>query len=138
METAKIINQMLQNQSRFVHEQLKNQVVVSEKETELKCQCGGNLSERHTMHIPKGLPPRHRKKRLRKKLQRKWEEKHAGVIFMNAAVSLIQKPSYSCTQCGKVQGFYQTMARNMFTVEPLPECAIPFYLNDVMEKRMKD
>lgn len=38
--------------------------------------------------------------------------------------------SYICEACGKTQGFYHAVARNMFPIEKLPDGACPIYMKD--------
>ncbi len=88
--------------------------------TELTCSCSGLLREVRFFFPP--IPkPRHKNRRIRKKLVAKWMETNriqTGILNM---VSLMRPPTYQCVKCEQRQGFYAAMARNLIKVEPMPE-----------------
>jgi len=95
--------------------------------TEMTCTCGGPLREARTVIVPKFRPPHHRKKRIRKKWRQCWEKRHRQLVGVGTMIGLMQRPTYLCEKCGRRDGFYSAAARNIFTVEPLPEGARPIW-----------
>lgn len=70
------------------------------------------------------LPPYHRKKRIRKK----WEKEYkATYFFLNYVSSLSVPRGFCCRKCGRNHGFYQTMARRVIQIQPMPEGALAIY-----------
>jgi len=95
--------------------------------TGLKCTCGGLLREARTVIVPKSHPPHHRKRRIRKKWLRRWKEEHRVHVGVGVMMGLMQRPTYQCESCGRRDGFYSAMGRNLFTIERLPERARPIW-----------
>jgi len=96
------------------------------RETELKCSCGALLVEFRRVLLPRG-PQTHRKKRITKKWRKRWEKENRHLILASSMMGLLQRPAYRCAQCGKEEGFYSVMGRNLFTVEPMPPGALAVY-----------
>ncbi len=101
--------------------------------TELKCSCGGPLQEvRHLADVPMPSKPTHKKRRILKKRMKRWEQEVEARALVFAAMFAMQRPMYRCVFCGRKAGFYDTMARNLFRVEPLPVNAVPFYTEEAL------
>jgi len=92
------------------------------RETEMTCPCGGVLQEVRFIHEPAG-PPWHRKKRIRKKWRKCWEKEVYPRVMASAILMTVRPPSYRCTSCGRSEGLYSAVGRNLIKVEPLPEDA---------------
>jgi len=109
----------------------------------MKCSCGGNLCfdsfrDRSmkswniaTTIIPK---PRSRrksnrewslKKRIAKKQKKAWLRK-VGLVA-GIGVPLIGRNKLTCEKCGRIDGWYSAVARNIIQIEPLPQGALPVY-----------
>jgi len=71
-----------------------------------------------------GPEPRHKKRRIRKKLTKRWEAHRAEMIAFSRSfrttMSLIGRPFFSCSSCGARQGFYGGIARALIQVAPMP------------------
>jgi hypothetical protein len=91
----------------------------------MTCACGGVLQEVKTVVVPKYRPRHHRKKRIRKKWKARWERENISRTQISVLVGLMQPPTYRCEKCGKRDGFYSAVGRNLIKVEPLPEGAFP-------------
>jgi hypothetical protein len=102
---------------------------------EMKCSCGGFLCEVRTIVLPESEPPHHRKKRIRKKWRKRWERTEAVVRGVSARVGLMVHPSYRCEKCGRREGFYSAMGRNLIQIEPLPSGALPFIYDREREEQ---
>jgi hypothetical protein len=99
---------------------------LQQRETEMQCSCGGKLVEVRRVLLPK--PPRaHRKKRINKKWRKRWEQENRHRILASTMIGLTQRPSYRCSKCGRNEGFYSAVGRNLIQVEPLPEGTFPVY-----------
>ena len=97
-----------------------------QRETEMQCSCGGKLVQVRRVLLPK--PPRtHRKKRINKKWRKRWQEENRSRILASTMIGLMQRPSYRCSKCGRNEGFYSAMGRNLIQVQPLPDGALPVY-----------
>lgn len=99
----------------------------------MKCQCGGLLRPDYTNHYKSlarlaGPEPNHKKKRIQKKLMKKWSRRMATVIVIQPLSRTLR-----CSSCKKQQGFYQAIAHNIFKVEPLPPGAAAIYTKDLDE-----
>jgi len=96
--------------------------------TELQCSCGERapMEEVRHLYVPKS-PPRHRKKRINKKWRKRWEKENAAKFLAASMLGLMRRPVYRCTKCGRNEGFYSAVGRNLIQVEPLPEGALPLY-----------
>jgi len=95
--------------------------------TEMSCTCGGKLRDITTLVVPTYRPRYQRKKRIRKKWKARWEKENRVRIQASVMMGFMQRPSYRCETCGRRDGFYSAAARNIFTVEPLPERARPIW-----------
>jgi len=90
--------------------------------TEMTCRCGGFLqSARPSI---KERPPKHRQKRIAKKLRKKWVEEGG---LTRALLLPLARPFFVCVACGKHESLTTACAKNMFVVEKLPEGALPIY-----------
>lgn len=67
-----------------------------------------------------GKPPRHRKKRLRKKLLKAYNAERRVALLAIGHMRAMSKPTFACSKCGQRSGFYQTIAQSMLVIEPLP------------------
>lgn len=95
--------------------------------TELVCQsCGELLQEVRHVYLPKP-PRRHRKKRINKKWRKRWARENRAKILASSMMSVMRKPIYRCTGCGRSESFYGAVGRNLIQVQPLPEGALPLY-----------
>ena len=81
--------------------------------------------------ISVGPPPKHRKKRIRKKLLKRYEERRQAARLAVDFMRAMAKPSFVCIACRFTEGFYGAVARNIFQIEPLPPGAMPVYDRDV-------
>jgi len=95
--------------------------------TEMSCTCGGKLRDIRTLVVPTYRPRYQRKKRIRKKWKARWEKENRARVHVGVMVGLMQRPSFRCETCGRRDGFYSAMGRNMIMVEPLPERARPIW-----------
>ena len=95
--------------------------------TEMSCTCGGKLRDITTLVVPTYRPRYQRKKRIRKKWKARWEKENRARVHVGVMVGLMQRPSFRCETCGRRDGFYSAMGRNMIMVEPLPERARPIW-----------
>jgi len=94
-------------------------ITVLGRVTEMTCRCGGKLQESRVV-VNVSLPkPTHRKKRILKKLLKKWEKDSKLTRLMSSFVGLMRKPTYKCTVCDKHEGFYSAMGRNLFPVQSM-------------------
>lgn len=96
-------------------------VEVQGRMTEMVCSCGGKLQEtRYVVTDMRSRCPTHRKKRIRKKLEKRWlkETKHLRIV--GAIVGAMQPPRFKCVECGRTQSFYSAVGNNLIKVEPLP------------------
>lgn len=104
------------------------------RRTELTCSCGGPLHEdlsqmRHIQQLAQqavGPRPVHRKKRIRKKLEKRWSHRVRLVMAMTTPI-LASRPRYVCGSCGSRDTFYRAIARNMFPVQPMVGGAVPYF-----------
>ncbi len=103
----------------------------------MKCSCGGALESRR--EPPKGLdyvnrilgpPPRHKKTRTRKKRMKEYTESQRALLLAVNCMAAMMKPHFVCGTCGRREGFYSAIGRNMITVEPMPPGALPIYNKD--------
>ena len=94
----------------------------------LKCPRCGNDSLYSMIALPKvrGLP-RSKKRRI----QKKWTKKIRTELLIEtfSLIAANTRPPFECT-CGYRAGFYRTVADSIFTVQPLPDGAIPIYTKD--------
>jgi hypothetical protein len=122
----------------------------------MKCYCGGTLRFDSTqdrflkswdiavMAIPKPRSKRKPnrewslKKRIAKKQKRAWV-RDVGLIS-GIGMPLIGRNTVVCDQCGRKEGWYSAVARNIIQIEPLPQGALPVYDTDVdvVESLIKD
>jgi len=100
-------------------------IEVQGRMTDSVCSCGGKQQAVRYM-ITDMLPPfpTHRKKRIRKKLAKRWVEETRHLRMLSAMVSMMGHPKYKCVECGRVESIYGSLGRNLITVEPLPEGAM--------------
>jgi len=78
-----------------------------------------------------GYPRYSKKSRLRKKFAKKHQEKYRACLLQALIIEGIRRPrGFICETCGRYNGFYQTMATNMFKIKPLPQGALPTYDRD--------
>ena len=104
------------------------------RDSGLKCSCGGPLHKFDpvTYNIIKNMKmPRYsRKKRLRKKFIKKWRIENIGditLLMMNG----MRPHGFKCGKCQRREGFYDSIARNIIKLEPLPEGALPVYSGNI-------
>lgn len=93
---------------------ITHQVTEQKRETEMKCACGGSL-----LHVKRFIMkprPQHKNNRIRKKLLKKWKRESLPGLLVGA----MTPGSFECSTCGKAAGYYETLGRNLFSVEPLP------------------
>ena len=101
--------------------------------TELRCLCGGILHQPHVYQLTEvirriaGPRPRHRKRRIQKKLIKRWTAK-VRMAALPVPLSPLSLRTLICGQCGGSQGFYSAIARNVFPVEPMPPGATLAYI----------
>lgn len=98
--------------------------------TELTCICGGFLVQR-PRHSDNdimasaerviGEIPKHKKTRIQKKWRKRWAEKAGPIILGLKLAAIMGPPTFICSKCGKQEGFYSAIGRNMIRVEPLTE-----------------
>lgn len=86
--------------------------------TDMKCDCGGPLREFRAFVRSNAQPPYHRKKRIRKKWRKEWEQSQRYTHALSNLMSLMRKPYFRCESCESHHGFYQAVGRNIFQVEP--------------------
>jgi len=104
----------------------KNQFLIPKhkeiRETELLCFCGGTLIECRTeIDIELPEPKTHKKSRINKKWAKKYRQDNLHLILTYNILNVSRPPFYKCKSCGSQSGFHAAMARNMFTVQKLPE-----------------
>jgi len=92
--------------------------------TEMTCRCGGRLREVRRLVVPVEEPRPHRQKRIRKKWRKRWEREHGSMVSLSAALSAARGPSYLCDVCGRTEGFYAAVGRNLISVQPMPPAAV--------------
>jgi hypothetical protein len=111
-------------------------------ENTLKCTCGGDMfaaprySEDEIMKSVQrivGKIPKHKNNRIQKKWRKKWAEKAGPVIMGLKLARAMTPPRYVCSLCGKSEGFYTAIGRNLIKIEPLPlpEACRTLYERDV-------
>jgi len=108
-------------------------------------RCGGEMIAKsydeyavQSLAIAKGIykynPPRHKKRRIQKKLRKRYDVEYNRKVALTAmiGVPLMRGPigSYRCTKCGNAEGGYGFIARQIFKVEPMPQGALPYYSRD--------
>jgi hypothetical protein len=100
---------------------LRNTQTVLGRVTDLKCRsCSGFLQVVRFLFPP--IPkPRHKNRKKRKALVARWMETNRVQTGVLNLMSLMTPPSYVCEKCGRRQGFYAAMARNLINVEPFPK-----------------
>jgi len=111
------------------------------RKTDLKCSCGGFLLSKPlaqyaqeslriaehvynrrviTMTLPKAG--------LRLKIA---DKGHRALVALTASIGVPllrgSLGSYRCEQCGRNMGGYEAIGRNMFSIQPLPQGAAPYY-----------
>jgi hypothetical protein len=93
--------------------------------TDMVCTCGGKLQAVKYVATDM-LPPQptHRKKRIRKKLAKRWIKETRHLRMLGVMIGALQPPKFKCVECARVNSYYAAMARNLVTVEPLPEGAM--------------
>lgn len=110
-----------------------------DKMTDLTCSCGGFLVQRQAFSDNEimasaerivGEIPKHKKTRTQKKWRKRWAEKAGPIIMGLKLVSIMRPPMFVCSICGKKEGFYGAIGRNMIKVEPMPEGAKLIYDKD--------
>lgn len=90
----------------------------------LKCDCGGNLTDRpyvtqeDACKYVNDLYPRMKK------------EKKAIIVIGLTIMGLMTPPFFVCEKCGRSSGFYETMGKALFQVAPLPQGAYARYADD--------
>jgi len=107
--------------------------------TDLTCVCGGFLVQR-PRHSDNdimasaerviGEIPKHKKTRIQKKWRKRWAEKAGPIILGLKLAAIMGPPTFICSKCGKQEGFYGAIGRNIIKVEPLSEGAAPVYYMD--------
>lgn len=87
----------------------------------MKCTCGGEL-QLNRRALPSLEPiPRHRKSRIQKKRFKQWLDRtNQQRMLLAITLSAMGPCRFQCVQCGRAEGFYSVMGRNMFTVTPMP------------------
>jgi hypothetical protein len=110
----------------------------------LKCPCGGDLEvarknpaeHLNIVLMAIGKPRWSRNRRIRKKLEKRWEtEKLRPALLVAGFASAIRPPMYECTQCGRKHSFYGAIARNLIKVEPMPTPpGLVFYWDQSLRK----
>lgn len=96
--------------------------------SELKCHCGRLLDDVRNIVVPRkyalfvcGTEPRVKTRKKRKVALKNYRRKFRRVFFAASLVNpLRNRPTYVCSTCGSHQGFYQAIARNIVSVDPLP------------------
>lgn len=88
--------------------------------TTLQCECGGFLSSYRPssnamLDIIVGPPPKHRKKRILKKLIKRYKERRQQVQLIRPLRPL----SYVCNDCGRRDSFYTAVGHNMIQIQPM-------------------
>lgn len=89
----------------------------------VKCPCGGDtlptrMDVTSVMSVCK--PPRyHKKRRFREKFKKQWKKDNAAIALGLSLLSCLTPPMFKCDKCGKTEGFYQHLGKNLFSVEPL-------------------
>lgn len=105
----------------------------------MKCICGGSLGFDHKRQEKArkeiairiaGPIPNHRKKRIQKKLMKRWRDKAKFAAFYSPLLGT----SYVCQDCNKTSGMYQAIARNLFPIESMLPAAKVIYFKDEEEK----
>lgn len=88
------------------------------------CVCGGSMKSdrsvvnRLTANAEKKHIPWSRNRRIRKK-QEKAHRHSAQVIAAMAMRPLFSRPPWKCDVCGKTEGHYAALGRNLIQIEPL-------------------
>lgn len=106
----------------------------------MKCVCGGDLVAESTairfqrsLDIAKNIlrsslrKPKSKKKRIIKKWKKRVDRLTMQIAL--ASLPILGRPVFTCSACGKIDGFYSAMGRNMIVVEPLP-LPSQLYLSD--------
>lgn len=88
--------------------------------TEMTCPCGGFLRETRSVAVLGSGPRPHRTKRIRKKWRKQWARQNASMIAVAGMMAIMQPPRYRCEGCGRVEGMYRAVGRNLIQVEQLP------------------
>lgn len=82
-------------------------VTYTEKLVDLKCDCGSNYIERRRQ--PSYPPqPRHRKRRIQKKMHKAWLQQNFAAILTQP---LLATPKFFCSTCNKSSGYYEVMGK---------------------------
>jgi len=111
-----------------------DQEIKTEKEfdlgepTEFKCECGGimhkfDATKAHCNELEqKAGKPRHaNKKRQIKKNYKKWKQSDKYTSYLcSIMVRPLRNPQgFKCALCGKHEGFYSMMGKNIFKIESI-------------------
>jgi len=89
MDKEKIVKSLLKNKDNNLRYTIKK------KKTKFKCKCGGVMVERTVVY----------------------DKSNKFAWAMNPLVNMI--PTYICSKCENIEGYYSLMGRNMISVEPL-------------------
>jgi len=107
--------------------------------SELKCYiCGSNVTvqypvraineSRNRLHACR---PTHKNNRIQKKWQKHWKSLCDTVNTLVMIPILFRHPSFRCDCCDKSFGYYDTIGRNLFSVQPMDlPVASALYQND--------
>lgn len=102
------------------------------EDNSLKCSCGGDLVETNNQsnldEVRKldrefcGPTPKHKKKRILKKLYKKFYAKRfKSPHLMQLMVAPLVSPNFKCSSCNETCGYYKAMGMNMLKIEKLSE-----------------
>jgi len=109
--------------------------------------CGGELKTR-SRALPEeqqrelesrlgGPPPKHRKKRILKKLTKRWEAEREIAIqearLYSFYMSTLPSRTLVCSSCGRAESTTMAVVRSMFPIQQLPPGAKPIYLSEPIE-----
>ena len=126
-----ILSKLIENQNKYMvsSEILKYIPEEGDEITELTCICGGFLMRRPryseksilaSVERVVGAIPKHKKTRIQKKWRKKWAEQAGPIMLGLKLAAITAPPTFVCSKCGKKEGFYGAIGRNMIKVEPLP------------------
>lgn len=98
----------------------------------MNCACGGELKRRERLSPLDvirlvGKPPKHRKRRIRKKLEKRWMHEAAEKARLMLVMESMRPPSFECVRCGRVESFYSAIGRAMVPIQTLPPGGLLFF-----------
>lgn len=97
--------------------------------TEMRCSVPHLLEcTAAAVDVPMPPAPRHRRRRIQKKLVKRWQAMVRVLQAHASILSAIRPPAYRCLACGRMDSFYGAVGRNLIDVQPLPPGAREFFV----------